>query len=96
MILRFRSERRWLGDCQSLWYAFGFAEELRPIYARFGHALLDKDGDDRRILPIDRLPTSSIGMAPSPWPSLMWIYRNRLEPVEIVADLAALVKVSNH
>jgi len=73
MILRFRSERRWLGNCQSLWYAFGFAEELRPIYARFGHALPDKEGDDRR-----------------------WIYRNRLEPAEIVADLTTLVKVSNH
>src|SRR6266404_8192805 len=32
--------------------AFDLAEELRPIYARFGHALPDKNGDESRVLPI--------------------------------------------
>jgi AhpC/TSA family len=32
--------------------AFDLAEELRPLYTRFGHALPDKNGDDSWILPI--------------------------------------------
>ena len=32
--------------------AFDLAEELRPIYTRFGHALPDKNGDDSWVLPI--------------------------------------------
>lgn len=31
--------------------AFDLAEELRPIYTRFGHALPDKNGDDSCLLP---------------------------------------------
>ena len=32
--------------------AYDLAEELRPIYARSGHALPEKNGDDSWVLPI--------------------------------------------
>ena len=32
--------------------AFDIAEELRPLYPRFGHALPDKNGDESWVLPI--------------------------------------------
>jgi peroxiredoxin len=32
--------------------AFDLSNELRPIYARLGHALPDKNGDDSWVLPV--------------------------------------------
>ncbi len=40
------------------------AEELRPIYTRFGHALPDKNGDESWACPYRR-PTLSTRMARS-------------------------------
>jgi peroxiredoxin len=71
--------------------AFDLADELRPIYARFGHALPDKNGDDSWVLPIPAtyvLDTNGVIV-------LAFVdvdYRNRLEPAEIVAALEALRK----
>ena len=36
--------------------SFDLAEELRPIYARMGHALPDKNGDESWSLPIPAVP----------------------------------------
>ena len=44
------------------------AEELRPIYTRFGHALPDKNGDESWACPYRR-PTLSTRMARSRWPT---------------------------
>jgi peroxiredoxin len=71
--------------------AFDLAEELRPIYARFGHALPDKNGDDSWVLPIpatyviDRDGTVALAFVDVD-------YRNRLEPKEILTVLQALSK----
>ena len=71
--------------------AFDLADELRPIYARFGHALPDKNGDDSWVLPIPAtyvVDTNGVIV-------LAFVdvnYRNRLEPAEIVAALEALRK----
>jgi peroxiredoxin len=69
--------------------AFDLAEELRPIYTRFGHALPDKNGDDSWVLPIpatyviDR--DGKIALA-----FIDVDYRNRLEPAEILSVLYTL------
>jgi peroxiredoxin len=69
--------------------AFDLAEELRPIYARFGHALPDKNGDESWRLPIpatyviDRDGTIALAFVDPD-------YRNRLEPAEILSVLQGL------
>ncbi len=69
--------------------AFDLAEELRPIYTRFGHALPDKNGDDSWVLPIPAtyvIDTNGIVV-------LAFVdvdYRNRLEPAEIISALGCL------
>jgi peroxiredoxin len=69
--------------------AFDLAEELRPIYTRFGHALPDKNGDDSWVLPmpatyvIDSDGTVALAFVDVD-------YRNRLEPAEIIAALQRL------
>jgi peroxiredoxin len=78
---------------RSFGIAYDLAEELRPIYTRFGHALPDKNGDESWVLPI-----------PATWVidtdgtiALAWVdvdYRNRLEPADILAALQSLSK--NH
>jgi peroxiredoxin len=68
---------------------FDLAEELRPIYAQFGHALPDCNGDASWRLPIPATyvvdADRTIALA-----FLDVDYRNRLEPAEIVAAVAAL------
>ena len=71
--------------------AFDLAEELRPIYARFDHALPDKNGDDSWILPIPATYVVDMNRTIA----LAFIdvdYRNRLEPAEIIAALESLRK----
>lgn len=71
--------------------AFDLAEELRPIYTRFGHALPDKNGDDSWVLPI---PATYI-IDTNGTVVLAFVdidYRNRLEPTEIIAALGFLRK----
>jgi peroxiredoxin len=74
--------------------AFDLAEELRPIYTRFGHALPDMNGDGSWILPvpatyvIDRDGVIALAF-------IDLDYRNRLEPTEIIAVLQALAKERN-
>jgi len=73
--------------------AFDLAEELRPIYARFGHALPDKNGDESWVLPI---PATYL-IDGDGTVALAFVdvdYRNRLEPTEILAALQALTKKS--
>jgi peroxiredoxin len=71
--------------------AFDLAEELRPVYARAGHALPGKNGVDSWVLPIPAtyvIDTTGIVV-------LAFVdvdYRNRLEPAEIVAALESLRK----
>jgi peroxiredoxin len=73
--------------------AFDLAEELRPIYARLGHALPDKNGDESWVLPIpatyviDRDGTVALAFVDVD-------YRNRLDPAEIIAVLRAIAKES--
>ena len=71
--------------------AFDLAEDLRPIYARLGHALPAKNGDESWVLPI---PATYIvdtdGAIALAFRDVD--YRNRLEPAEIVAALRALAK----
>ena len=68
---------------------FDLSDELRPIYARFGHALPDRNGDSSWRLPIpatyviDQDHTIALAF-------LDVDYRNRLEPAEVVAAVAAL------
>lgn len=70
--------------------AFDLADELRPIYARFGHALPDKNGDASWVLPIpatyviDRDGTIAFAFVDVD-------YRNRLEPSDIVSVLETRV-----
>jgi peroxiredoxin len=66
--------------------AFDLAEELRPIYARFGHALPDRNGDDTWVLPIPA--TYVVGQ--NGRIALGYVdvdYRNRLAPSEVVEAL---------
>jgi len=71
--------------------AFDLAKELRPIYARFGHALPDRNGDESWTLPIpatfiiDRDGTIVLAYVDVD-------YRNRLEPSEVIAVLEKLAK----
>lgn len=71
--------------------AFDLAKELRPIYALFGHALPDRNGDESWTLPIpatfviDRDGTIVLAYVDVD-------YRNRLEPTEVIAMLETLAK----
>jgi peroxiredoxin len=70
---------------------FELAEELRPIYTRFGHALPDLSGDARWLLPIpatyviDRDGSITLAFVDVD-------YRKRLEPSEILTTLSALAR----
>jgi peroxiredoxin len=71
--------------------AFDLAEELRPIYARFGHALPERNGDDSWVLPI---PATYV-IAESGRIALAYVdldYRNRLDPNEIVAAIRQIAR----
>jgi peroxiredoxin len=76
---------------KSFGIAYDLAEELRPIYARFGHALPERNGDESWVLPIpatyviDRDATITLAFVDVD-------YRNRLEPTEILAALQSLSK----
>ncbi len=76
---------------KSFGIAYDLAEELRPIYTRFGHALPDKNGDESWVLPlpatyvIDTDGTIALGYVDVD-------YRNRLEPAEILTALQSLSK----
>lgn len=69
--------------------AFDLAEELRPIYKKFGHALPDKNGDQSWVLPIpatfviDRDGAIAFAFVDID-------YRNRLEPTDIISVLSTL------
>jgi peroxiredoxin len=70
--------------------AFDLADELRPIYAAFGHALPDRNGGDSWRLPI---PATFV-IAQDRRISLAFIdtdYRRRLDPAEAVTALDSLV-----
>jgi len=73
--------------------AFDLSEELRPIYARFGHALPDRNGDESWTLPI---PATYVvdGDGVIALAFLDVDYRNRLEPAEIIVALRAVAKES--
>lgn len=69
--------------------AFDLAEALRPVYARFGHALPDRNGTDDWTLPlpatyvIDRDGLIRFAFVDTD-------YRQRLEPAEILRALEAI------
>ena len=73
--------------------AFEVAEELRPMYVQFGHALPDKNGDESWILPI---PATYVvhhdGTIALPF--LDVDYHNRLEPKDVLTVLRAIRKVN--
>jgi peroxiredoxin len=74
---------------QAFGIAFDLAEELRPIYARFNHALPVVNGVDSWALPI---PATYV-IARDGRIALAFVdpdYRNRLEPATILATLATL------
>lgn len=76
---------------KSFGIAYDLAEELRPIYTRFGHALPDKNGDESWALPI---PATYVIDADGTI-ALAYVdvdYRNRLEPAEILTALQSLSK----
>jgi peroxiredoxin len=79
------------GAAKAFGIAYDLAEELRPIYTRFGHALPDKNGDESWVLPIpatyviDKDGTIALAFVDVD-------YRSRLEPAEILAALQALSK----
>lgn len=69
--------------------AFDLADELRPIYAKFGHALPDKNGDESWALPI---PATFV-IAQDGTITFAYVdvdYRSRMEPSEIIAALRTL------
>lgn len=71
--------------------AFDLAEELRPIYARFGHSLPDRNGGNEWVLPV---PATYV-IAPDGMVRLSFVdtdYRNRLEPEAVLAALDGLAK----
>jgi peroxiredoxin len=71
--------------------AYDVAEKLRPIYACSGHALPERNGDERWLLPIP--PTYVIDTEGRI--ALAYVeadYRNRLEPAEILTALQSLPK----
>ena len=68
--------------------AFDLADELRPLYARLGHALPDRNGEGW-VLPV---PATFV-IAPSGEIVLAFIdtdYRRRLEPSDAIAAAAAV------
>jgi len=71
--------------------AFNLAEELRPIYTKFGQALPDRNGDGSWVL---RLPATYVidrdGIIAFAYVDVD--FRNRLEPATITATLAALAR----
>jgi peroxiredoxin len=76
---------------RSFGIAYDLAEELRPIYTRFGHALPDKNSDGSWVLPIAATYVIDMGGTVT----LAYVdvdYRNRLEPAEILTALQALSK----
>ena len=76
---------------KSFGIAYDLAEELRPIYARSGHALPDKNGDESWVLPI---PATYV-IDTDGTIALAYVdvdYRNRLEPAGILAALQSLSK----
>jgi peroxiredoxin len=69
--------------------AFDLADELRPLYARLGHALPDRNGDGW-TLPV---PATFV-IAPSGEIALAFVdtdYRRRLDPDDAIAAAAATV-----
>lgn len=71
--------------------AFDLAPALRPIYARLGHALPDRNGGDDWVLPIPA--TYVVGQ--DGIVRLAFVdsnYRNRLEPDAVVAALERLAR----
>jgi len=70
---------------------FDLAREMRPIYARFGHALPDVNGDESWRLPVPATyvidQDRSIALA-----FIDIDYRNRLEPADIIATLRSLAR----
>ena len=76
---------------KSFGIAYDLAEELRPIYARSGHALPEKNGDESWVLPI---PATYV-IDTDGTVALAFVdvdYRNRLEPAEILTALQSLSK----
>jgi peroxiredoxin len=76
---------------KSFGIAYDLAEELRPLYARSGHALPEKNGDGSWLLPI---PATYV-IDTDGTVALAFVdvdYRNRLEPAEILAALQTLAK----
>ncbi len=70
--------------------AFDLAEELRPIYARFNHALPDRNGTDSWALPI---PATFV-IARDGTVARAFVdadYRIRLEPADVISTLEALI-----
>lgn len=68
--------------------AFDLAEELRPIYTRFGHALPDRNGAADWVLPV---PATFV-IAENGIVRLAFVdtdYRNRLEPEAVLGALDA-------
>jgi peroxiredoxin len=78
---------------RSFGIAYDVAGELRPIYARFGHALPEKNGDESWVVPI---PATYVidGDGTIALAFVGVDYRNRLEPADILAALQSLSK--NH
>ena len=76
---------------QTFGITFDLAEELRPIYTRFGHGLPDKNGVDNWVLPIpatyvvDRNGIVALAFVDTD-------YRHRLEPADIVKALHLLAR----
>lgn len=72
--------------------AFDLPRELRPIYARFGHGIPDKNSNESWVLPIpatyviDRDGTIVLAFVDID-------YRNRLEPAQILAAVQAVAKI---
>jgi peroxiredoxin len=74
---------------KSFGIAYDLAEELRPIYTRFGHALPDKNYDPNWVLPIPA--TYIIGTDGTIALAYLDVdYRNRLAPAEILTALQSL------
>jgi peroxiredoxin len=74
---------------KSFGIAYDLAEELRPIYTRFGHALPDKNGNESWVLPIPgTYVIDTHGTIALAYVDLD--YRNRLEPAEILIALQSL------
>jgi peroxiredoxin len=76
---------------KSFGIAYDLAEELRPLYARSGHALPQKNGDESWVLPIPA--TYVINTDGTIALSFVDVdYRNRLEPAEILTSLRSVSK----